>query len=62
LSNVSRAATDHAGLATGRQLPTCVHEWISPSARPGRPLLFTLGWPATCRLSTSTTKTIPEHT
>jgi hypothetical protein len=62
LSHASRAATDHTDLATGCQLPTCVHVWISPTARPGRRLLFASGLPATCRLSTSTTKTIPEHT
>lgn len=62
LSHASRAATNHTDLATGCQLPTCVHGWISPTARPGRRLLFASGLPATCRLSTSTTKTIPEHT
>jgi hypothetical protein len=37
LNNVSRAATDQPGLATGRQLPTCVHVWILPRARPISP-------------------------
>jgi hypothetical protein len=55
LNNVSRAATDQPGLATGRQLPTCVHVWILPRARPIRLVLFAPRAAATCCPSTSTT-------